>query len=257
MPATGPTARDFDRERTSVILGVSGTLPLVIPLGARLGHPIWRQALAEAGVDPETGEDVIARIADGLCAVAGELFPRTTGQRGSWPDRQPARFARNQLHRRRGMRLVLECHPSRIPRARSGSGRHGPERWPGHVQRHLHVHVLLEDTRAFSVGERTAVQPGRGRYDSGRRCRGGGAQAFGGRRAGRRSNLRGHQGPGVVERRQGSGGLRALSRRPSTGATYGVSKCGCDAGHGRARRGPRHGHHCGRRHRGTRPHQCL
>ena len=41
----GPDGRDFNRDRTSVILGVSGTLPLVIPLGARLGHPIWRKAL--------------------------------------------------------------------------------------------------------------------------------------------------------------------------------------------------------------------
>ena len=71
----GANGRDFDRERTSVILGVSGTLPLVIPLGARLGHPIWRQALAEAGVDPETSEDVIARIADGYVPWQENSFP--------------------------------------------------------------------------------------------------------------------------------------------------------------------------------------
>ena len=71
----GADGREFDRERTSVILGVSGTLPLVIPLGARLGHPIWRQALAEAGVDPETSEDVIARIADGYVPWQENSFP--------------------------------------------------------------------------------------------------------------------------------------------------------------------------------------
>ncbi len=71
----GAHGRDFDRERTSVILGVTGTLPLVIPLGARLGHPIWRQALAESGVDPETGEDVIARIADGYVPWQENSFP--------------------------------------------------------------------------------------------------------------------------------------------------------------------------------------
>src|SRR5581483_7442639 len=43
----------WDRERTSVILGVTGTLELVIPLGARLGHPRWKQALREAGVPDE------------------------------------------------------------------------------------------------------------------------------------------------------------------------------------------------------------
>ena len=71
----GADGREFDRERTSVILGVSGTLPLVIPLGARLGHPIWRKALAEAGVDAETGEDVIARIADGYVPWQEKSFP--------------------------------------------------------------------------------------------------------------------------------------------------------------------------------------
>ena len=71
----GAAGRDFERERTSVILGVSGTLPLVIPLGARLGHPLWRQALIDAGVDPETSEDVMARIADGYVPWQENSFP--------------------------------------------------------------------------------------------------------------------------------------------------------------------------------------
>ena len=71
----GADGREFDRDRTSVILGVSGTLPLVIPLGARLGHPIWRRALAESGVDPDTSEDVIARIADGYVPWQENSFP--------------------------------------------------------------------------------------------------------------------------------------------------------------------------------------
>ncbi|MFP6597624.1 MAG: beta-ketoacyl synthase N-terminal-like domain-containing protein, partial [Candidatus Hydrogenedentota bacterium] len=37
--------RDFDRSKVSVILGVTGALEMVIPLGARLGHPQWRKAL--------------------------------------------------------------------------------------------------------------------------------------------------------------------------------------------------------------------
>ena len=71
----GPEGREFDREKTSVILGVSGTLPLVIPLGARLGHPIWRKALEDAGVDPETTEDVIERIGDGYVPWQENSFP--------------------------------------------------------------------------------------------------------------------------------------------------------------------------------------
>ena len=51
--------KQFDRDRTSVILGVTGTLELVIPLGARLGHPIWRKALADAGVDKDVAYVVL------------------------------------------------------------------------------------------------------------------------------------------------------------------------------------------------------
>ena len=56
--------RNFDRDHTSVILGVTGTQELVIPLGARLGHPQWRRALNAAGVSPALAETVIEKIAD-------------------------------------------------------------------------------------------------------------------------------------------------------------------------------------------------
>src|SRR5207244_13344604 len=68
-----------DRTRVSVILGVTGTLQLVIPLGARLGHPIWRRALAEAGVDETTAKDVVDRIADGYVGWQENSFPGLLG----------------------------------------------------------------------------------------------------------------------------------------------------------------------------------
>ena len=71
--------REFDRDRTSVIIGVTGTLELVIPLGARLGHPIWRKALADAGVDPETAEDVVQRISEGYVPWQENSFPGLLG----------------------------------------------------------------------------------------------------------------------------------------------------------------------------------
>ena len=46
--------RPFSRDKTSVILGVTGTQELVIPLSSRLGFPLWRRALEEAGMPPET-----------------------------------------------------------------------------------------------------------------------------------------------------------------------------------------------------------
>jgi acyl transferase domain-containing protein/NAD(P)-dependent dehydrogenase (short-subunit alcohol dehydrogenase family)/acyl carrier protein len=75
----GPGGRTFDRKRTSVLLGVTGTLQLVIPLGARLGHPIWRKALKDAGVDAETAEDVVARISDGYVPWQENSFPGLLG----------------------------------------------------------------------------------------------------------------------------------------------------------------------------------
>ncbi len=69
----------FDRDRCCAILGVTGTLELVIPLGARLGHPLWRQALREAGVDQATTDDVVQRIAAGYVPWQENSFPGLLG----------------------------------------------------------------------------------------------------------------------------------------------------------------------------------
>ncbi len=71
--------RELPRDRTSVILGVTGTLELVIPLGARLGHPIWKKALKDAGVDPETASDVVERISNGYVGWQENSFPGLLG----------------------------------------------------------------------------------------------------------------------------------------------------------------------------------
>ena len=71
--------RAFDRDRVSVIMGVTGTLELVLPLGARLYHPLWRQALAAAGVDADTAEQVVKHISDGLVPWQENSFPGLLG----------------------------------------------------------------------------------------------------------------------------------------------------------------------------------
>src|SRR5262249_38876775 len=71
--------RSFDRSRVSVILGVTGTLPLVIPLGARLGHPHWRRALKEAGVSDDVADKVVQRISDSYVGWQEESFPGLLG----------------------------------------------------------------------------------------------------------------------------------------------------------------------------------
>ncbi len=75
----GYAEKPFDRSRTSVILGVTGALELVIPLGARLGHPIWRRALKEAGVAEPLAEDVVRRIADSYVGWQENSFPGLLG----------------------------------------------------------------------------------------------------------------------------------------------------------------------------------
>ncbi len=77
QPAGG--TKTIDRSRISVILGVTGTLELVIPLGARLGHPIWRRALREAGVEDHVADDVVQRIADAYVPWQENSFPGLLG----------------------------------------------------------------------------------------------------------------------------------------------------------------------------------
>ena len=71
--------RDFSRDRVSVVLGVTGTLELVIPLGARLGHPIWRRALRTEGVDGATAENVVRRISQSYVGWQENSFPGLLG----------------------------------------------------------------------------------------------------------------------------------------------------------------------------------
>ncbi|MEZ4270794.1 MAG: beta-ketoacyl synthase N-terminal-like domain-containing protein [Myxococcota bacterium] len=75
----GDGGKAFDRSRTSVILGVTGALELVIPLGARLGHPIWQKALEDAGVDTQTSHDVMQRIQDAYVPWQENSFPGLLG----------------------------------------------------------------------------------------------------------------------------------------------------------------------------------
>ncbi|MBI3296868.1 MAG: SDR family NAD(P)-dependent oxidoreductase [Elusimicrobia bacterium] len=71
--------RQFERRRISVILGVTGTLETAIPLGARLGHPIWRRALKEAGIEGPVAEAVVKRIADSYVDWQENSFPGLLG----------------------------------------------------------------------------------------------------------------------------------------------------------------------------------
>ena len=75
----GYANKDFDRDNTSVILGLTGCLELVIPLGARLGHPFWRKAMLHAGIDENITNEVMDSI--GKCYVGWQenSFPGLLG----------------------------------------------------------------------------------------------------------------------------------------------------------------------------------
>jgi acyl transferase domain-containing protein len=75
----GENGHPFDRERASVILGVTGTQELVIPLGARLGHPIWRRALKDSGIPDDQADAIVQRIADGYVPWQENSFPGLLG----------------------------------------------------------------------------------------------------------------------------------------------------------------------------------
>jgi acyl transferase domain-containing protein/NAD(P)-dependent dehydrogenase (short-subunit alcohol dehydrogenase family) len=71
--------REFNRDRTSVILGVTGSQELVIPLGARLGFPHWRRALAASGVSAAKSEEIIQRISRSYVSWHENSFPGLLG----------------------------------------------------------------------------------------------------------------------------------------------------------------------------------
>ncbi len=70
---------DFRRDRTSVILGVTGTQELVIPLGARLGFPSWRRAMDETGIAPTQIEKALERMSQSYVGWQENSFPGLLG----------------------------------------------------------------------------------------------------------------------------------------------------------------------------------
>ncbi|MFO7754265.1 MAG: beta-ketoacyl synthase N-terminal-like domain-containing protein [Desulfobacteraceae bacterium] len=52
----------FIKKRTNVILGVTGTQELVIPLGARLSHPAWKRALDDSGIGADKKAEILKRL---------------------------------------------------------------------------------------------------------------------------------------------------------------------------------------------------
>jgi len=70
---------DLEHKKVNIILGVTGTQELVIPLGARLGHPIWKKALEDSGISNEKKEEIIQRIQGDYVQWQENSFPGLLG----------------------------------------------------------------------------------------------------------------------------------------------------------------------------------
>ncbi|MBU4053058.1 MAG: polyketide-type polyunsaturated fatty acid synthase PfaA, partial [Proteobacteria bacterium] len=71
--------KSFDKAKASVILGVTGTQELVIPLSSRLGHPVWRKALKESGIADDVIEEAVNRISGAYVSWQENSFPGLLG----------------------------------------------------------------------------------------------------------------------------------------------------------------------------------
>ena len=65
--------------KVNVILGVTGTQELVIPLGARLGHPLWRRAMEDAGLGQEKTDEILERLDASYAQWQENSFPGLLG----------------------------------------------------------------------------------------------------------------------------------------------------------------------------------
>lgn len=67
------------KERTSVIIGMSGATELMSTMSGRLGEPVWRHALKESGLPDAQVDELVQRILDYFPAWKETTFPGLLG----------------------------------------------------------------------------------------------------------------------------------------------------------------------------------
>ncbi|MDA0310489.1 MAG: SDR family NAD(P)-dependent oxidoreductase [Gemmatimonadetes bacterium] len=70
---------EVDRSRVSVILGVASATELVVQMGSRLQHPIWRKALRDGGLPESKVIEIVKRIGDHYQPWQESSFPGLLG----------------------------------------------------------------------------------------------------------------------------------------------------------------------------------
>ncbi|MCH1571006.1 MAG: acyltransferase domain-containing protein, partial [Longimicrobiales bacterium] len=75
----GKFSDDADLTRTSVILGVASATELVVEMGSRLHHPLWRNALRQAGLPESRVQEIVQLIKDHYQPWQESTFPGLLG----------------------------------------------------------------------------------------------------------------------------------------------------------------------------------
>lgn len=74
-----PDGEGWNRERTSVLLGVTGTQELAVSLGSRLHGATWRRSMIRCGVDPALADVVARDIGAHMPVWTEQSFPGLLG----------------------------------------------------------------------------------------------------------------------------------------------------------------------------------
>ena len=75
----GKYSDEADLSRTSVILGVASATELVVEMGSRLHHPLWRNALRQAGLPESRVQESVQLIKDHYQPWQESTFPGLLG----------------------------------------------------------------------------------------------------------------------------------------------------------------------------------
>jgi len=68
-------SRQFDRERTGVVLGVAQGRQIALPLGARLQYPVWEKVLKSSGLSDEDTQKIVEKIKTAYVSWNENAFP--------------------------------------------------------------------------------------------------------------------------------------------------------------------------------------
>ncbi|RLC84525.1 MAG: polyketide synthase, partial [Chloroflexi bacterium] len=72
-------AREFDRDRVGVIVGIAGGLKMITPLASRLQYPVWRKVLRSTGLSEEDTEVIVEKLKLAYVPWNENSFPGVLG----------------------------------------------------------------------------------------------------------------------------------------------------------------------------------